>query len=204
MIGIIDYGAGNISSIGNIIKKMGGDYFICKKPEYLNRADKIIIPGVGSFDYGMDCLVNGGWIHTLNELVINQNKDILGICLGMQLMCNKSEEGIQKGLGWINANVKKFDFSDHRNELKIPHMGWNNIEIIKENKILINKNDEKRFYFVHSYYVECIDSDNIIAITKHGRNFTAAFHKGNIYGVQFHPEKSHKFGMELIKNFISY
>lgn len=202
MIAIIDFGVGNISSIGNIIKKMGGEYFVCKKPQDLYLAKKIIVPGVGSFDYGMERLSSGGWIKPLNELALIQKKDVLGICLGMQLMCNESEEGVAKGLGWINANVVKFNFDGLADDLKVPHMGWNNIEILKETPLFSKNSEEERFYFVHSYYVKCLDLDNITATAKHGTKFTAAFQKDNIYGVQFHPEKSHKFGMKLIKKFI--
>lgn len=201
MIAIIDLKLGNIASICNIIKKNAGDYFVCSDPKDLATAKKVILPGVGSFDSGICALYEGGWIKPLNHFVFTHKKPVLGICLGMQLMCLDSQEGKLKGLGWIEANVKRFYFLNANAVLKIPHMGWNTLDIKKEN-MLINPNDDERFYFVHSYYVDCLDKYDILSTTNYGHDFTSAFSKNNIYGVQFHPEKSHRFGMKLIKNFI--
>ena len=150
---------------------------------------------------GANALFAGGWIEALNNSVFFEKKPVLGICLGMQLMCKSSEEGELNGLGWIDADVKKFSFFDQEINLKVPHMGWNTIECKKSSK-LISSHEKERFYFVHSYYVDCHDKHDILSTTNYGHHFTSAFSKNNIYGVQFHPEKSHRFGMKLIKNFI--
>jgi glutamine amidotransferase len=203
MIAVVDLGIGNISSIGNIIKKTEGDFFICKNPQDLSRAEKIIIPGVGSFDHGVKGLSEGNWINALNDSVLNEKKNVLGICLGMQLMCKHSAEGKLKGLGWIDADVMHFDFNNVEGNLKIPHMGWNTIRLKKSNRLITSSEEEKRFYFVHSYHVVCHDNEDVLTNSHYGYEFASAFNKNNIYGVQFHPEKSHRFGMDLIKNFIA-
>jgi glutamine amidotransferase len=203
MIAIIDLGIGNISSIGNIIKKTEGDFFICRNHKELSKAEKIIIPGVGSFDHGVNGLSKGHWIDALNESVLIEKKKVLGICLGMQLMCKHSAEGKLDGLCWIDADVRRFDFKNVEGTLKIPHMGWNTVSLEKNSDLISLSQEEKRFYFVHSYHVVCHDSQDILATSYYGYDFTSAFNKDNIYGVQFHPEKSHRFGMELMKNFIA-
>jgi glutamine amidotransferase len=203
MIAIVDLGIGNISSIGNIIKKTEGDFFICRNHKELSNSTKIILPGVGSFDHGVNGLIKGNWIDALNESVLNEKKKVLGICLGMQLMCKNSEEGELAGLGWLDAAVRRFDFKDVEGNLKIPHMGWNTVFLEKKNDLILLSEEEKRFYFVHSYHVVCHDKSDILATSRYGYDFTSAFNKENIYGAQFHPEKSHRFGMELIKNFIA-
>ena len=199
MIQIIDYGLGNTGSIFNMLKKIGVESEIVDNPIKLNDGSKYILPGVGSFDNGMKLLKNNNWIEKLNELIILKKNPILGICLGMQLMTKSSEEGIIPGLSWIDADVKKFSFKD--NNLKIPHMGWNNINPIKNNKNFYKLNNQSRFYHVHSYYVLLNDSSNEIALTNYSKEFTSSFQKDNIFGVQFHPEKSHKYGMQLLSNF---
>ncbi len=199
MIVVIDYKMGNIGSILNMLKKIGAEAIISSDPEEIKKADKLILPGVGSFDAGMENLKNSGLIPAIEEKVINKKTLILGICLGMQLFAKNSEEGISRGLGWIDAEVKKFKFSE--NSLKIPHMGWNSINIKKQGKLFENMPLDSRFYFVHSYYFVCQDKDNILATTNYGFDFPSIIRKGNIIGVQFHPEKSHKFGMQLLKNF---
>jgi glutamine amidotransferase len=200
MIAIINYGLGNLNSISNMMKKIGANASVISSPDCLHDVSKIILPGVGAFNYGMDGLMNGGWVEPLNKYIFGNGIPVLGICLGMQLMCNYSEEGNIPGLSWINASVKKFVFDSNSN-LKIPHMGWNTIKIKNENSLL-KTDEEQRYYFVHSYYVECNDGSDTIAVSNHGFDFTAAFGKRNIYGVQFHPEKSHKYGMVVLKNFI--
>lgn len=199
MIQIIDYGLGNTGSIFNMLKKIGVESEIVDNPLKLNDGSKYILPGVGSFDNGMKLLKDNNWIEKLNELIILKKNPILGICLGMQLMTKSSEEGIIPGLSWIDADVKKFSFKD--NNLKIPHMGWNNINPIKNNKLFYKLNNQSRFYHVHSYYVLLNDSSNEIALTNYSKEFTSSFQKDNIFGVQFHPEKSHKYGMQLLSNF---
>ncbi len=201
MILIPNYGSGNLASIARMVSKAGGTARITTNPHDLVDAKRIILAGVGEFDSGMSGLSNG-WIQELNEAVLIRKIPVLGICLGMHLMCNSSEEGALSGLGWVNAEVKKLSFSSNIG-MKVPHMGWNTIEVIQGNKIIRNEGDEQRFYFVHSYYVSCNEPNNITSVTNYGIDFVSAFFHENIYGVQFHPEKSHKFGMNLIKRFIN-
>lgn len=201
MIVIIDYNLGNPGSILNMIKKIGYNAVLTSDIKQLENASKIILPGVGSFDTGVRNLKNLNLINLLNKKVIEEKTPILGICLGMQLMTLSSEEGKEKGLGWLNAITKKFNFQNK--ELKVPHMGWNTITLRKHSKLFNEmENQENRFYFVHSYAVECHDENDILTTTCYGYEFVSSFEKENIIGVQFHPEKSHKFGMQLLKNFI--
>lgn len=200
MITIIDYGMGNLGSILNMFKKIGYEAEITNDLEKIKKSKKIVLPGVGSFDNGMTNLNKLSLINILDTLVLEKNIPVLGICLGMQLITNSSEEGKQKGLGWIDAEVLKFKFS--KNSIKIPHMGWNNTDIKKTNPLFQNLDDsEVRFYFVHSYYVKCNQKKDILTTTEYGLDFVSSFQKNNIYGVQFHPEKSHKYGMKLLENF---
>ncbi|UWH26751.1 imidazole glycerol phosphate synthase subunit HisH [Aeromonas veronii] len=202
-IGIIDCGVGNIASIANMIKKIGGQSIICKSPADLNGIDKLILPGVGSFDHGMKKLRDGGWIEPLNELVLGKGIPVLGICLGMQLMGTRSDEGKATGLGWVDAEVVSFDRAKI-STLKVPHMGWNAINIEKKHPLFSDGNEieELRYYFVHSYHMSCNVSEDVLATTNYGYKFTCAFATKNIMGVQFHPEKSHRFGMRLFKLFL--
>jgi glutamine amidotransferase len=197
MITIIDYGMGNLGSIANMIKKAGHSSIITSDLEQIKRATKLILPGVGSFDNGIKNLENSKMLAILNQKVLVEKIPILGICLGMQLMTNSSEEGTLTGLRWINAQTKKFT-SD---SLKIPHMGWNTIKHQKRSRLFKEMESEQRFYFVHSYFVSCDEKEDILTITNYAHDFVSSFEKGNIIGVQFHPEKSHKFGMNLIKQF---
>jgi imidazole glycerol-phosphate synthase subunit HisH len=198
MIQIINYGLGNLGSVQNMLKRINVTSTIVKNPKDL-RAEKIILPGVGSFDTGMGNLLNEGWIETLNEKVVKDKVPTLGICLGMQLMTNRSDEGHLGGLGWIEGEVLKFP----SNGLKTPHMGWNVVRPTQEGSILESDKPELRFYFVHSYFVKVHRDSDQLGITNYGGEFTSAFRRDNVYGVQFHPEKSHKFGMTVLKNFAS-
>lgn len=203
MITLLDYGLGNTASIANMIKKVGGEVQYCSSPSELKYAEKILLPGVGSFDHGMKLLQDGDWIDELNDAVLIRRIPVMGICLGMQLMCRISEEGTLPGLGWVDAEVKRFSFQTG-GKLKIPHMGWSPIEVVKSSPLLTKEKNEIRFYFVHSYHVECKAPRDIVAVANHGYDFTAAFEVENIFGAQFHPEKSHKFGMKLIKRFVEF
>ena len=198
---IIDYGIGNIGSIANMIRKSDFNPIIITKPEKLRESIKIILPGVGSFDHAMKTLNDDGWLNILNEMVIEHKVPVLGICLGMQLMCKGSEEGVLPGLSWIDAEVKRFNPQVEEN-LKIPHMGWNTITPRNNSELLNSFEVEQRFYFVHSYHVVCNNPLDIDGTSSHGYEFVSAFHHENIYGVQFHPEKSHRFGMNLLNNFL--
>jgi len=200
---IIDYGMGNLGSIANMIKKIGGNSLISSKVEDIENADKLILPGVGSFDSGMKNITLSGLSDILNKKVLIDKIPILGICLGMQLMTKGSEEGKEKGLGWIDAQTVKFNFSDIEQNPRIPHMGWNTVTKNKNHKIIEDiEFNSSRFYFVHSYFVKCQNENDVLLTCNYFNNFTAAFQKDNIIGVQFHPEKSHKFGMKIFKNFL--
>lgn len=199
MIAIIDYGFGNTGSIKNMLRKLGHDSVITDDYETMAKADKLILPGVGSFDHAMEALNRLDLPRKLNQLVNVEKKPILGICLGMQLMTKCSEEGILPGLGWIDATTDKF-ISEDRN-VRIPHMGWNEVGVEKETNLTEGFEKGYRYYFVHSYFVNCHNPEDILLKTFYINDFTSAFQKGHIMGVQFHPEKSHKYGMKLLDNF---
>ena len=201
MITIVNYGLGNISAFTNVYKRLNIPVTIACCKEDLKGAGKIILPGVGAFDQAMTLLENSGMRETLDELVMKKKIPVLGICVGMQMLANSSEEGVLPGLGWIDSIVKKFDASLINHKTKLPHMGWNTIEPTKTDALFENLKESPRFYFLHSYYFNCSDSENEIAKTEYGFPFTSAVKFSNIYGVQFHPEKSHENGILLLKNF---
>jgi len=194
---VVDVGLGNIGSICNMIKCVGGDAYSSSSPDDVANAAKIILPGVGSFDAGMKALDDAGLIDPI-KFAANNNVNILGICLGMQMLFNSSEEGRLEGLGLIPGDVKKFQPKDN---IKVPHMGWNMVKLTNHSSLLDEQDDEMRFYFVHSYYVACKSDSDSVGVTHHGRTFTSAVERNKIMGVQFHPEKSHRFGMALFKRF---
>lgn len=198
MIVIIDYNCGNIASVANIIKKAGARAEISSDPNVISKATKLILPGVGSFDYGMNQLKQLNLIDPIRDHV-NKGKYILGICLGMQLMGNRSDEGLSEGLSLVDAEIKRFPESKN---LPVPHMGWNEVKVQKRNE-LIAINEFRKFYFVHSYYIKCNDPEIVLCTTDYGINFASAIAQKNVLGVQFHPEKSHKYGLDLIKSFIN-
>jgi glutamine amidotransferase len=198
MIVIIDYNMGNVGSIYNMIKKLGYESRITSSLDEIKKANKIILPGVGSFDNGIMNLKKLGLLEILNYKVLQEKVPIIGICLGMQLMTKKSEEGKLEGLGWINGETIKF-VSD---KYKVPHMGWNTVNIKKYSKLFEGMDGEIRFYFTHSYYVKCYDAEDTLTTTYYINEFVSSFERNNIVGVQFHPEKSHKFGMKVFRNFI--
>jgi len=202
MIVIIDYGMGNLGSILNMLKYLKADAIISSDISDIEKADKLILPGVGAFDNGMDNLQNLGLIPCLEKKIIIQKIPILGICLGMQLFTKMSQEGKLSGLGWIDADTVRFSVPNGNNNLKVPHMGWNTVTIRNKNSLFKNMNEDAKFYFVHSYHVNCHNEADILTITHHGYDFVSAFQSKNIFGVQFHPEKSHRFGMKLFNNFI--
>lgn len=201
MIVIVNYGLGNLGSIKNMLKKVGFESVISSNPEEIRKASKLILPGVGAFDSGMKNLNELRIIPVLEEKIFAKKTSILGICLGMQLFTKKSEEGKMAGLGWIDAETVRFQFYEEKGKLKIPHMGWNTIKVKKKSTLYRDPFSEMRFYFVHSYHVVCQKGDDILTETHYGYDFTSSFQKENIMGVQFHPEKSHKFGMKLLRNF---
>ena len=202
MIGVLNYGLGNIRSFSNIYRSLNIPHKIITTNKDLNNITKIILPGVGAFDNAMKKFNQSGLRESVEEMVLNQDIPLLGICVGLQMLGCSSDEGKEKGLGWIDANIKIFDTSNITHATKLPHMGWNTIEIKSNNELLFkNLYSKDRFYFLHSYYFECENNDNIIAETNYGLNFTCAVKSNNIYGVQFHPEKSLKNGEKLLYNF---
>ena len=200
MTGIIDYGLGNLGSIYNMLDVIGEDSIISDNPQKLHECDRLILPGVGSFDAGMKNLEEKSLINCLKKEV-SEGKSILGICLGMQLLGRKSEEGSSLGLGFIPFDTVKFSF-DKTLKLKIPHMGWDIVTFTQENKLLSEIDGRQRYYFVHSYHAKCDSERNVLMRCEYGYEFAASVVNENVYGVQFHPEKSHDFGMRLLKNFV--
>jgi imidazole glycerol-phosphate synthase subunit HisH len=202
MIVIIDYGMGNIGSIMNMIKKAGGESTFTSDHTIIREAEKLILPGVGSFDNGMKNLADKKLIDVLNQKVLGEKTKVLGICLGMQLMSAKSEEGQLSGLGWLDAETVRFQFSSGDSDLRIPHMGWNSICLKKEHFLFQNMPEDPSFYFVHSYHIVCHDNTDVLCTTPYGGDFVSAASRDNIMATQFHPEKSHKYGLQLIRNFV--
>ena len=204
MITIVDLGIGNIGSIINMIKHVGGNCEASCDPTVIKKATKLILPGVGSFDRAMRQLRKLKLEEVIIEKATLDKVPLLGICLGMQLLTNSSEEGKEKGLALINAKTISFKKSFAVNNInnRIPHMGWNNIVVKKENDLTKNLIEMSRFYFVHSYYVECLRKENTLMTSQYGLDFDSAIVENNIYGVQFHPEKSHKYGKKLISNYL--
>jgi imidazole glycerol-phosphate synthase subunit HisH len=202
MITIIDYGSSNLGSMQNMLKKVGAASKIAAIPDDLRDAKKIIVPGVGSFAAGMKKLLRSGMIPLLNEKVMVERIPTLGVCLGMQLMTAGSEEGELPGLGWIDARTLRFDQRSDPG-LKVPHMGWNQVCAAKNCALLKEFPQEPRFYFAHSFYVSCETPADVLLEASYGaRKFTAAFQRDNLMGAQFHPEKSHRFGMLFLRNFV--
>lgn len=201
-ITIIDYKMGNLHSVYKKLNRLGIDAIITSKHDDIVKAEKIILPGVGHFKKAIENLKNMGIYEALNEAVINKQIPILGICLGMQLMAQYSEEGNVNGFGWFDGYVKRFTISN-KLKYKVPHTGWNQISIEKQSKLMTNINNLSEFYFVHSYHFESQDSTCIINKTEFEYPFISAIEKNNIYGVQYHPEKSHDDGIQLLKNFIN-
>jgi glutamine amidotransferase len=187
-----------------MLKKVGcTESVITNQQDALEKADKIILPGVGAFDAGMEKIHESGLLNTLNKIALKDKKPILGICLGMQLLTKGSEEGKLPGLGWIDAFTHRFQFGNDQENLKVPHMGWNEVAVSKRHDLVKDLHLPARFYFVHSYYVKCNNPEDELLSCYYGIDFTCSVQHENIMGVQFHAEKSHKFGMQLLKNFAS-
>jgi glutamine amidotransferase len=199
MITIVDYNMGNLGSISNMLKKLGVPSKITADAQEIAVASKLILPGVGAFDAGMDNLARSGLLPVLDERVRRAGVPTLGICLGMQLMTRRSEEGQREGLGWVDAEALRFRPADAA--LKVPHMGWNLVRPTRSSPLTDGLPDEPRFYFVHSFHVRCQNPGDVLLTTRYGEEIHSAFQHGNVSGVQFHPEKSHKFGMALLRNF---
>ncbi len=204
MLTIIDYNIGNLKSIWNMLKKIGVNCIVSRRIEDIEAADKFILPGVGSFDYGMEQLVKSGLLEVLNKKVIKDKIPILGICLGAQLMTQGSEEGNSKGLGWIKGKTVSFDKSKLTSNRKIPNMGWRDVFDYGKSKLFAGMYENPRFYFVHSYHLKMNNPEEVMVKSNYGYEYAAGIEKDNILGVQFHPEKSHKYGMKLLENFVKY
>ena len=199
---IIDYGMGNLRSVQKKFHRVGANTEISNDLELIANAHKLVLPGVGHFYHGIKQLKELGIWDVLNEAILQKKTPILGICLGMQLMAKKSSEGGSlEGLGWFDAEVVKFDVKDQL-KYKVPHMGWNNAIIHRDNKFLEGVDNESMYYFVHSYYMKCNDEKDILTTTCYEDKFVSAIQKDNIFGTQFHPEKSHDTGEKLIRNFV--
>lgn len=201
MIVVVDYGISNVRSVVNMVRKAGGEVEASNDPERIRTAEKLILPGVGAFDSGIANLQRLGLIPALTEAAILRGVPVLGLCLGMQLLTRASEEGGAHGLGWLPAETRRFEIKDSR--LRLPHMGWNEVVAAKPDPLVQAMPPQARFYFVHSYYVQCDDPSDVLLWSTHGRRFAAGVRRGNLWGVQFHPEKSHKFGLALMRSFVS-
>lgn len=201
MITIIDYNTGNLGSIKNMLKRLGIPSQITNDIAKIEQAEKLILPGVGHFDYGMKNLHNSGVVNMLNQKVLENKTPILGICLGVQLLTEASEEGTEKGLGWIKGKTIAFDKSKLASNQKVPHMGWTDVAHYSQSKLFEDMFDEPRFYFVHSFHLSLEDKSDCLVTANYGYDFAAGIEHQNILGTQFHPEKSHKFGMKVLENF---
>lgn len=203
MITIIDYGMGNLGSVRNMIRKVGGSAALAADVESIAAAEKLILPGVGAFDYGMQQLAKLGLINVIREKAAS-GTPLLGICLGMQLLASCSEEGNVSGLGLVDAQIRRFVFSSDK-PIAIPHVGWSDVRVLRDNP-LISPDDEggaPRFYFTHSFHAVCDDPQEELATAQYGYPFTAVYSRDSVFGVQFHPEKSHRFGMNLMRKFVA-
>jgi len=201
MIAIVDYGSGNLQAIRNIYHRLSIPFVLAKGPEDLADADRVLLPGVGAFDQAMGELNASGMRRALDQAVLEDGKPILGICVGMQLLARSSEEGREAGLGWIDASVRRFDPALIARPPRLPHLGWNTVEPTREDPLFAGADLRNGYYFLHSYYVACDDPADVLAFTEYGVRFASAVSRGRIRGVQFHPEKSHQAGVQLLRNF---
>ncbi len=201
MITIVNYGSGNILAIGNIYKRLGIPFEVISEPDALQSASKLILPGVGAFDKTMTQLIESGLKNSLDDLVLRKKVPVLGICVGMQILANDSEEGNLPGLGWIDGHVRHLDTTKFTHKPHVPHMGWNNIEPLSDHPMLKEIDREQGFYFLHTYYFSCTNHGNVLCTTEYGGKFASGVYRDNIFGMQFHPEKSHQNGIRLLKNF---
>ncbi len=201
MIALVNYGSGNIQAIGNIYGRLHIPFKIASKPSDLDDAERIVLPGVGHFDQAMDALNHSGMRDALDAAVMVQKKPLIGICVGMQLLAKSSEEGVLPGLGWVDGVVKRFVPGDRPTPMRLPHMGWNDVRPVKESPLFRDVDLGNGYYFLHSFYFVCNRSEDMLAETSYGADFSCAVSSGNVYGVQFHPEKSHSAGIQLLKNF---
>ena len=201
MIAIVDYGLGNVKAFAYVYSQLNIAFAVAKRAEELAGADRLILPGVGAFDQAMLRLEEAGMREALDDLVVGRKVPVLGVCVGMQMLGRSSEEGRRPGLGWLDGEVKRFTPSGSARAMRVPHMGWNGIRPVRESGLLAGLDSEARFYFLHSYYFKSRRPEDVIAVTDYYGGFASAVNFGNIYGVQFHPEKSHQGGIRLLRNF---
>ena len=201
MIAIVDHGMGNLGSVQNMLRKIGAESVRSADADVIRHADKLVLAGIGAFDGAADRLAELGLVDVLNEMVLDWHVPVLGICLGMQLMARSSDEGSQTGLGWLDAEVRRFSFPVGVN-LPVPHVGWQEITPTRRSPLFDPADGETRFYFSHSYHLVCHDPTDVAATATYGYEFAAAVHRGHILGTQFHPEKSHVFGAEVYRRFV--
>jgi glutamine amidotransferase len=201
MIRIVACGVGNVRAYLNLYRSIGVPADVALTPDDLADASQIILPGVGSFDWAMTRLAESGIRDRIEELVLVRQVPILAVCVGMQMLGARSEEGQLPGLGWLNTEVRKFERSSHLGSLPMPHMGWNDIRVVGNDALFRGLEQGARFYFLHSYYVHAFERSIVAAESDYGGEFVCAVKRDNIFGVQFHPEKSHRWGMQLLKNF---
>lgn len=205
MIGVLDYGVGNIGSITNMLSRIGAEAKLLKTCDDFDDVERLILPGVGSFDDAMTKFNQSGLRPIFEQRVLEQKVPVLGICLGAQMMTKRSDEGRMPGLGWFDAVSKKFDFSCLNRELPLPNIGWRHVQSSSNSKLLSNFDREPKFYFAHSYFLVPLDDDSLISMTtKYGIEYACGLSNGNIHCVQFHPEKSNKYGMQLLCNFLEF
>lgn len=201
MITIVDYGLGNIAAFATVYAKANITVSVAKTANDLEQASKLILPGVGHFDHAMRRLQQSGMRDTLDRMVLHDKVPVIGVCVGMQMLARSSEEGELPGLGWVDADVRSFRSSEGTKGMSIPHMGWNDVKPVSENPLFAELQADARFYFLHSFFMECDRRENVLAVCNYGADFACAVRSSNIYGVQFHPEKSHRFGDRLLRNF---
>jgi len=201
MMTIVDYGLGNIQAFMNVYRRLHIPVCVATTPQALSAASKLILPGVGAFDHAMTRLNASGMRDKLDELVLIKNMPVLGICVGMQILADGSDEGGLPGLGWIPGRVRSFANTSAAEKLPLPHMGWNDVSVVKSSTLFLDLDRAARFYFLHSYYFQCSQPEHAVAVTSYGLDFACAVANKNVHGAQFHPEKSHGFGVRLLKNF---
>ncbi len=201
MIQVIDYGLGNVQAFRNVYNRLGIESEIVRDPDELSRASKVILPGVGSFDQAISLLHSSGMKPALEDVVLTRKVPLLGVCVGMQVLSTSSEEGVEQGLGWIKGRVRAFARTPAAAGLPTPHMGWNDVQPVRANPLFSGLEKDARFYFLHSYYFDCEEDRHSSSRARYGLTFTCSVQNEHIFGVQFHPEKSHRWGVTLLKNF---
>jgi glutamine amidotransferase len=201
MIAIVDYGLGNVRAFANVFAALDVQCSIATRPEQLQGAAKVVLPGVGAFDQAMQRLRASGMRPVLDEMALERAVPVLGVCVGMQILAASSAEGGEPGLGWIDGHVEKFPETDAARRIWVPHMGWNGVRALRAGRLFDGLDADSRFYFLHSYYMRCRSPDDALAVTDYGGEFVCAVARRNVFGVQFHPEKSHAAGVRLLKNF---